>query len=115
MYHCFYRITLFEELHTFDPFSGDSDLLKSLCVHEVIPHIILVEELVRTTLDAYFLYLYTAIPSLIKDAACSHITQFRTNESRAFTGFYMEELYDEKVLSIDIEAHTISKICSCSH
>ena len=115
MYHSLDRIALLEELYTIDHSLGNGDLLEGLGVHEVQTHIVLVEELVGATLDAYFLDLHTAVPRLVDDTSCGDVLEFRADESGTLTGLDVKELNDEVVLPIDVEAHTITKICCCGH
>ena len=71
--------------------------------------------MVGTTLDAHFINLYARVPSLVKDAAGLDILELGAHESRTLAGFYMKKLYDEEVVAVDVEAHSVFKICSCCH
>ena len=115
VYHSFDGITFLEELYPIDDGFGDGNLLEGLGVHEVQPHIILVEVLVGTTFDAYFFDLDAAVPRLVDDATRGDVLELRANESWALTRLDVKEFDDEVVLPIDVEAHTITEVCCSSH
>ena len=115
MHHCFDGIAFLEELDAIDDSFGDGDLLEGLRVHEVQTHLVLVEVLIGTTLDAHFFDLHPAIPCLIEHATRSDVLELGANESGTLTGLYVEEFDDEVVLPIDVEAHTITEVCCSSH
>ena len=115
MNHSFAHVALLEEFNTFDALAGDGHLLEGFGVHEVVAHVVFVEELVGTTLDAYFFHFHTGVPGFVQNAAGFDIAELGADESRAFAGFYVKEFFDEVVCAVDVEAHAIFKICSCCH
>ena len=115
MNHSFHDVTFLEELYTFDAFAGESNLLESLGVHEVVAHVILIEILIRTAFDAHLVNFHTRVPGLVEDAAGLHIAQFGAHESRTLAGLNVKEFNDKEIVAVDIEAHAVFKISCCCH
>lgn len=115
VYHGLADVTVLEELYAFNALAGDDYLFPGLGVEEVVAHIVLVAVLVGATLDAHFIYLYAGVPGLVEYAACLDVLKFCADESRSFAGLYVKEFYDEEVLPVDVEAHTVLEVCSCCH
>ncbi len=115
VYHGFADVTFFEELYALDAFAGDCYLLESLGVHEVVAHVVFVEELVGATLNAHFFYFHARVPGLFEDTAGLYVAELGADESRALAGLHVKEFDDEEVVAVDVEAHTVFKVSCCCH
>ncbi len=115
VYHGLADVTVLEELYAFNALAGDDYLFPGLGVEEVVAHIVLVGVLVGATLDANLVNLHAGVPCLVEHTAGLDVLEFGTHESRTFAGLYMEEFNDEEVLAVDVEAHSVFKVCSCCH
>ena len=115
MNHGFNDVSVLEELDTLDALSGDDDFLPSLSMEEVVSHLVLVGELVRTTLYADFVDLHARVPGLVKDTSGLHIAEFCADESRALARLNVEEFNDKEVVAVDVEAHAVFKVSCCCH
>ena len=84
-------------------------------VHEVVAHVVFVEELVGATLNAHFFYFHARVPGLFEDAAGLLRCGAWCGRKRYFAGLHVKEFDDEEVVAVDVEAHTVFKVSCCCH
>lgn len=113
--HSLDDIALLEELNAFDAFAGKSHLLERLGVHEVVAHIVFIEILIGTALDADFVDFHAGVPGLVEDTAGFYVAKLCAYESRTLTGLNVKEFHDEEIVAVDVEAHAVLEISCCCH
>ena len=93
----------------------DIDLLEGLGVHKVCTQIVLVSELIGTTLNAYLLDLLAyRREGVLQYATIFEVLELRTNESGALTGLAVLEIDNDKGLAVHFDAHTDLNVCCCN-
>ena len=108
-------LTISHKIVVLDERLLDVDLLESLGVHEVCTKVILVGELVWTTLNAYLLDLDTyRREGILENATVLQVLELRTNECWALARLAVLEIDNNKCLAIHLDAHTDFDISSCN-
>jgi len=115
MHHEVTDFAFLEVLRATDEFLVNVDLLKRLLIHEVVTHLILIDILIRTTLDAHVVDFDTGVERLLDNETGHDILEFGANESRTLAWLHVKELDNVVVLAVELEAHTVFNISSFCH
>ena len=108
-------LAISHEVIVLDELLLDVDLLESLSVHEVCTEVILVSELVRTTLNAYLLDLDTyRREGILENATVLQVLELRTNKCRTLAWLAVLEIDNNKSLAIHLDTHTDFDISCCN-
>ena len=91
------------------------DLLVSLLMHEVESVLILVKELVRSSLHVDGLDLCTCCESVLEDTSVLEVSEFCLYECRTLAWLYMLEPYDLAWLSVVVKVKSVLEISCCCH
>ena len=108
-------LTLFHKVCVFNEVSAQMNLLVSLLVHKVESVLILVKELVWTTLHVDHVNLHTSRECVFKDSAVLKVAEFALYESGTLSRFNVLEPYDRTRLSIVHHIKPVLEICCCCH
>ena len=91
------------------------DLLESLLVHEVESVLILIKELVRTSLDIDSIDFCTGGESILKDTSVLEVAKFSLYECWTFSRLYMLEINKHAWFAVEIKVHSVFEISCCCH
>ena len=104
-----------QELRRIDQVLRNWNLLIAIIVHEVVALLIVVEVLVLSCFDAHRVNLRTCVEGVINHTPGVNALEFRTNESRTLSRFYVEKLNDLLEVVVVTDAQPVANICCCCH
>ena len=108
-------LTLFHKVGVIHEVFSEAYLLVGLFVHEVVALAVLVEELVRPSLDVDDFDLGTGGEGILEYASVLEVTEFGLYECRALAWLNVLEPYDGNRLAVEVHEKAVLEISCCCH